>query len=56
MGEGWLIKLKSEEGRDEAWTAGGRKEASGGGIERGREGARGEIQGMYPEEGSTNEK
>ena len=40
MGEGWLIKLTSEEGRDEAWTAGGREEASGGGIERGREGAR----------------
>ena len=32
-------------GRNEAWTArgnDGREEASGGGIERGREGARGE--------------
>ena len=40
VGEGWLIKLTSEEGRDEAWTAGGREEASGGGIELGRAGAR----------------
>ena len=40
MREGFLIKLTIEEGQDEAWTAGGREEASGGGIERGREGAR----------------
>ena len=51
-------------GRNEAWTARGKdgregEEASGGGIERGRKGARGKgskgwekRQGMYPEEGT----
>ena len=51
-------------GRNETWTArgkDGREEASGGGIERGTEGARGEgeqireerkLQGRYPEEGT----
>ena len=53
--EGGLMK-----GRNEAWTArgkDGREEASGGAIERGREGARGaregrKLQGRYPEEGT----
>ena len=40
VGAGWLIKLTSEEGRDEAWTAEWREDASGGWIERGREVAR----------------
>ena len=37
--EGGRVDEGNERGRDEAWTAGGTKRA-GGGIERGKEGAR----------------
>ena len=48
---------RARKGPTEAWTARGkegREEASGGGIERVREGARegGKFQGRYPDEGT----
>ena len=57
--EGGRVAEGNEQGRDEprhgrAQGKKGREEASGGGSERGREGARerGELQGRYPDEGT----
>ena len=38
--EGWSVDAVDERGRDGRCMDGGREEASGGGIERGRKGAR----------------